>query len=194
MADRRPRACENSGYSSDRDRHETGGRTARASPVTCARALAPCFQTGGRLQHQWYAGVSLASAGHGAIRVPERRVRGKPVSSVIAPAVRGWVEATERGGPPPLVGLSPGLCGPGWVVCRLIDGERKSGSRILRRESNSGSGADLKSELQISVRLHYKSTPRFESTNQKRFLPIAQLPPVVLVRRLQGTGPRTDPS
>jgi len=25
-------------------------------------------------------------------------------------------DPTERGGPPPLVGLSPGLCGPGWSV------------------------------------------------------------------------------
>jgi hypothetical protein len=25
-------------------------------------------------------------------------------------------DPTERGGPPPLVGLSPGLCGPGWRV------------------------------------------------------------------------------
>ena len=42
-------------------------------------------------------GVLLAPAGRGAVTVPERRSQRKPVSSVIAPAVPGWVEAYKWG-------------------------------------------------------------------------------------------------
>jgi hypothetical protein len=39
---------------------------------------------------------------------PLHRIRGKGSALPTDP--------TERGGPPPLVGLSPGLCGPGGIV------------------------------------------------------------------------------
>ena len=59
----------------------------------------------------------LPLPGHGRpIQYRRNAPTGSQFLPSFAPAVRGWVEATERGGPPPLLGLSPGLCGPGGTV------------------------------------------------------------------------------
>jgi hypothetical protein len=46
---------------------------------------------------------------------PLHRARGKGSALPTHPRLRRGYP-TERGGPPPLVGLSPGLCGPGGTV------------------------------------------------------------------------------
>jgi hypothetical protein len=54
---------------------------------------------------------------------------------------------TEKGGPPPLLGLSPGLCGPGWAVAYLTHGTVTSMGRFSQMDLARMLGFNSSDEL-----------------------------------------------
>jgi hypothetical protein len=108
---------------------------AEGVPLCCAQGSGPgqaVWTTVKRLNHKVRLWGSGTSENAGILRSAETWLHDRPHCSVRGegprPCTGGNARAqpsprapTERGGPPPLVGLSPGLCGPGGSVDIIMD-------------------------------------------------------------------------